>query len=210
MDEETNRHTGSGLGAVPRLDRLVAELVARSTWRDHTLDVVAAYNREMQEVLNGRTDEELSAEEVASVAEIRRRFRAPLIDVVRAQRDAEVISPEMAFFYIAWTTDPDVEERINASRTEGELAEIISAMGSIERTHGLGAEQSWKVNEGPPEWQQLNRRYNQVSDAIRAEVLREYGEENMARLLESEPITYRRIFETGRAEWLRGTLGTGL
>lgn len=79
-----------------------------------------------------------------------------------------------------------------------ELESISEGIGRIEQEHGLQPEETWKVNEGPAEWNNLNEKYGKILDGKALETLREFGFDEVADLREGEPTRHEGLCERGR------------
>ena len=115
-----------------------------------------------------------------------------IVEVQRA-RDAGVISAEVAWFLIYKLAESAMLHVIGIDPEIMSLGERIDA---IERAYGLEEDDSFYVDEGPPEWQEATRQWEAAFDARFAAILRRFGEEEMASDVREAGDDAR--FETGR------------
>lgn len=54
-----------------------------------------------------------------------------------------------------------------------DLQPIQDAIGQIERRHGLAPDEYWLRDEGPDDWQVLNRTYDEIIERNCGEALRD-------------------------------------
>jgi len=96
---------------------------------------------------------------------------------VQRARDAGALSPAVARFLIFKFAEATISALIGIDRR---LASITSQLRRIEQEHGLEEGEYWYVDEGPPEWQALNREFDRVTDEIMTETFLRHGELELA------------------------------
>lgn len=123
-----------------------------------------------------------------------------VVGYVQELRDDGKLPDTIAFGQIARALTWLAEERVIASHRSGELAQLSELIKKIERTHGLGPKDFWPNGEGPPEWQALNKQFDRRVTEIIAELMREHGEIDMAKVLLTDPDRFDRLCTAGRRQ----------
>jgi hypothetical protein len=75
----------------------------------------------------------------------------------------------------------------HSSTCDAEMLRISDEMRRIEKVHGLHEDESWSLDEAPPEWLDLNKAWDQRDDAIKIATLRALGHEDLADLVAKDP-----------------------
>lgn len=89
----------------------------------------------------------------------------------------------------------------HAAATDAELVRIEGEMERIKREHGLTEDEDWYVDEGPEEWQALAAAWDRRDDAIRVAMLRTLGHDEVAELLERDPVGFQERSSAGHQEF---------
>jgi hypothetical protein len=79
-----------------------------------------------------------------------------------------------------------------------ELTRISERLDEGREEYGLAPGETWLRGEGPDEWRELNREYERLLEDRLAPTLREFGYDDVADLLESDPDRYNQLSEQGR------------
>lgn len=130
---------------------------------------------------------------------IRREFDAkpnpgPWIAAARALHERGLISGDTVIYFVEIFLECIT---FQAADGDSELLRIRDAMDAIERAHGLGDDEYWRIDEAPPEWRELSAAWDARADVVSVAALRELGHADLAGELERDP----RAFEE------RGTSG---
>lgn len=142
-----------------------------------------------------------------------------MVEAIEATGDAHVWLAALATLRRAGVFGDDelhyLAERMSEgllTRASGEdpmLVEIHEQTEAIERRHGLRRGETWTIHEGPPDWQELNRRWEERADALVVEAFRAAGLSSAADLLARSPLDFegssiagRKVFE---AHWKQST-----
>ena len=125
------------------------------------------------------------------------------IRVVQRIRNAGEISGAAAYFMMFKFAE---QLPTKAMETDPELRDISARIRAIERAHGLGDDESWYVDEGPPEWQDLQQQWSAKVDLMTSELFARVGEKELASAdyAEVDP-----QFEAGRKELFPWTFEEG-
>lgn len=86
--------------------------------------------------------------------------------------------------------------------TDPEIAEIGRRIEAIERAGGLRPGEYWRPDEGPPEWQAAEREWGEAFDRRWQELLRRFGEHELADLLEHDREEFERRINSGETALL--------
>ncbi len=81
---------------------------------------------------------------------------------------------------------------------DDDLAPLVAAIDAIERTGGLGPNEYWGRNEGPPEHIILNQQYEDVLDQKFESALREFGLDDLSRMYRDDRERFDKLRERGR------------
>ncbi|SCY62504.1 hypothetical protein [Thiohalorhabdus denitrificans] len=108
--------------------------------------------------------------------------------------------PEEALLYLkVWALETLAEEKAHeAMEGDGELRNLSRRMRAIEEEHGLERGEPWLPGEGPGNWEELRRQWQQKVDGIFLETLEEHGEQELARMFREDPEALERRTEEGR------------
>ena len=81
---------------------------------------------------------------------------------------------------------------------DDELGPISEAIENIKKEHGLSPDEDWLRDQGPEEWNRLNRQFEAILDSKFLEALSEFGLHDLAALKEQSPEELDRLRERGR------------
>jgi hypothetical protein len=101
----------------------------------------------------------------------------PWIQEVRRARDAGVIGAALARFLIYTFAEAALSAVIY---TDPVLSALMKRIDRIREEHGLRDDEDWHVDEGPPEWNALNRRWDVAANALINSVFRRNGETELS------------------------------
>jgi len=113
--------------------------------------------------------------------------------VFQAIRDAGALSADAGFHLVAWQI-----EQILMVAEEEELWEIHEQLDAIRQDHGLAEDEDWLADEAPPDYQELNRQYEDAYDDLYRRLLERHGEHVMAQLYFDDQDEFDRRWEAGR------------
>ena len=99
------------------------------------------------------------------------------IHEVQGARDSGAIGAAVARFLIFKFVDFVVA--LNRDK-DPRLKAISAHINRIEREHGLKEGEYWHPDEGPAEWQALNREYEAAENTLQAEMFHRFGELELA------------------------------
>ena len=101
-------------------------------------------------------------------------------------------------FYCLFHVERIHDGRWLAGLYDAELAPIAAAMDEIQRAHGLEEDEVFPLDSAPPEWLELNERYDSVLDDKRDAVLDEFGLVELLALRREDREAFDALRETGR------------
>jgi len=101
------------------------------------------------------------------------------IRAVQRARDDGAISAGLCRFLIVKFVEMMPSTLMSTDPLLGDMSARIDA---IERAHGLSEHEGWYVHEGPPEWQELNRQWEERVDVLSEEIFARNGEHELASL----------------------------
>ena len=107
----------------------------------------------------------------------------PWIAAARALHQRGLLSDDAVIYFVEIFLECIT---FQAAEGDSELLRIREAMDAIERAHGLGEDEYWRVDEAPPEWRELSAAWDVRADAINVAVLRELGHADLAGELERD------------------------
>jgi hypothetical protein len=93
-----------------------------------------------------------------------------------------------------------LSEMISVSEIDrnARLVELSARIDAIRHDHGLTEDEDWYVDQGPPEWQALNREWEAEFDRQWRSILRRVGEEQLARSVPIPDPAVDEAIEDGR------------
>jgi hypothetical protein len=125
---------------------------------------------------------------------------AEWLAVFQAVRTAGSVPQDAGFYLVSWQIDA-----ITWDEADEALRGIEERLDAIQREHGLGDDDYWPLGEGPPEFEEMSRRYEVAWDALYVARLEDAGEFEMARLFRTDREEFSRRSESGR-EFFHGPL----
>lgn len=87
---------------------------------------------------------------------------------------------------------------LDADGYDPELIAINAKLDTIKKREGLTEDESWYADEGPEDWKELNRQWERRSDEIEVELMRSFGEGELADLYLNNQAEFMRLHEAGR------------
>ena len=63
--------------------------------------------------------------------------------------------------------------------TDPVLGDIMRRIDEVRFAHGLEDDEDWRIDEGPPEWQELNRQWDVAADALTDSLFQRNGVTDM-------------------------------
>ncbi len=109
--------------------------------------------------------------------------------------------PEYVFFTSIYLEGVH-ESCIIAGDYDVETDPITNKIDEIRKLHGLSDGEYWSVGEGPEEYKLLNKEYSKIHDLKFIEIFREFGENELATLLETDSDKFWDLREQGRCHHL--------
>jgi hypothetical protein len=122
----------------------------------------------------------------------------------RVAGDAGIIDQDTVFMLTANLVARIWEERCEGRSYRDLLGPIMEKMKAIEEEHGTAESRDWPTKEIAEAYEALEKEWERTTDRLMADILREYGEDDMARLLVSDPSEFRRRVENGRRLLMKG------
>lgn len=110
------------------------------------------------------------------------RVAGEIVRELQSRRDRRELPAKRTDELIATLTEWEAVTKIESDSV---LRAISARINLIERQHGLQADEDWFADEGPPEWQLLNRAWAAMFAAAQAKLLTSYGEQGLAERLAS-------------------------
>ncbi len=118
---------------------------------------------------------------------------------IRQGEISNALPDDALFFLKVWTLEALTEERIHAAmESGGELRSLSDRMREIEEEHGVDRGEPWWPGQGPANWEELRREWQQRVDAIFLDTLEAHGETDLAQLFREDPEVFNRKEEKGR------------
>jgi len=112
---------------------------------------------------------------------------------VKRARERGVINPALAHFLIYKFAESAMMQLVDRDSL---LSSLDGQLRFIEREHGLAEDEGWNLDEGPPEWQALNRELDTRYDEILLDIFLRNGELEIAEAYAADDES---VFEEGRA-----------
>ena len=101
----------------------------------------------------------------------------PWTSAVQLARDLGAVGPTESYYLI----DLMIEAAIGALTGSDEvLIDLSAQMEAVERAHGLEEDEDFHLDDAPPEWTELNRRWDRRFQDLHVDLLRRIGEPGMA------------------------------
>jgi len=123
------------------------------------------------------------------------------LSLSRAQYYAGLLTEARCIHLITNFLDSAVlDGRLMDGDYDDDVGPISEKTKAIEREHGLSDDECWLASEGPPEWQEENRRFDEILDKKFAEILREFGDNGLADFWETDREEFDALVERGAHE----------
>lgn len=122
------------------------------------------------------------------------------LKVYQAVRDAGSLPEDAGFYLVAWQVDA-----ITSDRGETELKEWEDRLDEMSRQDGENDGWDDETSSSSPEYENLLKEYYSAWDNLFARTLREFGENEIASLFESDPKQFEQRHEAGR-QYFHGPL----
>ena len=132
--------------------------------------------------------------------EEREEYVRQLLPLIRTGTEARSLSLEQSVYLRNNLIELVHESRLEEGLYQDKLEPIDERIREVEKKHGLELGEYWLINEGPQEWRELNDEYNKTNNSYRLPIYREFGEEELATLLETDPEQFEALCEAGRKE----------
>lgn len=116
---------------------------------------------------------------------------------VQLLRDTNAITDDAANYLLNLVLD---NVMLSFTQTDPELLTLSAELHAIESAYGLGDDEAFVLDSAPPDWLAINARWDHRFDAIRADVLRSVGEDDLARMLIANPDEFDNRTRLGREE----------
>ena len=123
-----------------------------------------------------------SFETVMEAIETDHRVAGEIVRELQSRRDREELPAKRTDQLIHSLTE---WEAVTKSDSDSVLRAISARINQVERQHGSQADEDWFADEGPAEWQLLNRAWAAMLAATQAKLLTSYGEQRLAERLAS-------------------------
>jgi hypothetical protein len=121
----------------------------------------------------------------------------PWIRAARTLADRLIISEDAAYYLGVMFADIVV---LHAAEEDAELVRIDSEMGAIERAHRLSTNDPKIAEKAPEPWHVLHREWEARADAILAGALRDAGQSDIARVMDTDRKEFDRRVERGEID----------
>lgn len=120
------------------------------------------------------------------------------LDLVRALRQAGQITFAEYVLQVGSRIEMVSDHRWTEGAYSADLCPIDEAMQQITQAHGLSDDQYWAREDEPPDYRKLSDAYSACLDLKLIEVMREFGETELADLRQQHPDRYDALREEGR------------
>jgi hypothetical protein len=121
----------------------------------------------------------------------------PWIAGARTLNERLIISDDTLYYLVELFSECLVYE---GSRSDSELVRIGDEMEKIERDHGLGEDDYWRIDEAPAEWRSLNDAWERRADEIVDSRLRELGHADIADFRRQKPDEFEQRTSKGQID----------
>jgi hypothetical protein len=145
----------------------------------------------MEQAPNPNLTDRISIEERARV----------MLRVIRILYQAGRLTKPQYVFNIFMYLEDVYEDRIMAGDYAMETNPIQEKMDIIKKAHGLSEDEYWRVREGPDDYEKLSSQCDQIYASKQIEIFKEFKEDELAHLLESDPDQFWDLHEQGRCSW---------
>lgn len=112
----------------------------------------------------------------------------PWIAAARALAAEGVVSADAVFYFAEHFLECITFQAVNH---DPEMLRIYAEIDEVKRAHGLRDDEDWYVDDGPAEWQALNKAWDERDHELRVSTLRALGHDDLADVLERDPEEFR-------------------
>jgi hypothetical protein len=112
---------------------------------------------------------------------------------IQLARDLGAVGATECYALLDIVTEEAME---GLTQTDAELLRLGEEMTTIARAEGLTEDEDYYLDDAPAEWLELNRRWDQRFDLLRADLFRRIGELGMA----NELLLFQEAFEARSQE----------
>ena len=120
-----------------------------------------------------------------------------LIQAAKIMREVGAMDGGYAVFMVAHPIISIAENRIMNEQGPA-LNKLLDKMTAIEKAHGLADDEYWARGDAPPEYEELNEKYNHITHSITAATFDEYGEYELGIMYRHDEDRFDELFEQGR------------
>jgi hypothetical protein len=120
------------------------------------------------------------------------------LHVVKLLRQAGKLSFEEFVFMAGHAIYKVRDRKLEDGSYDKQIKPIADRIEAIEKKAGLAQDHYWLRGDGPPKWQELNRRYDVVTDRLLAHEMRSFGLKELAYLFRDDRNAFDVAFEQGR------------
>lgn len=160
---------------------------------DNALDLFRIQAHELER----RFRTQMGNEDKISLSEVEQETRE-MLELTNNAEAAGLLNPELRFLNRASAIEGMFHRRMVEGFYEEALRDIDFKMRAIEKREGLGELEYWPVGEGPEDHEELNRKYDLITDQKFEETMREFGLHDMADLYRNNREVYDANREKGR------------
>ena len=133
----------------------------------------------------------------SSLSEVEQEAR-DMLELTDNAQTAGLLDPVLRFLNRASAIEDVFDRRMTEGFYEEELRDVDSKMSAIKKREGLGEFEYWPVGQGPEDYEELNKKYDLISDGKFEETLQEFGLHDMADLYRNNREVYDAKREKGR------------
>jgi hypothetical protein len=90
------------------------------------------------------------------------------------------------------------DERFIDGSYDSRLNTINQKLDNIRKEYGLESDEFWLIGDGPAEWEVANREFETIMKDLLCETFAEFGNQDLAELLQNNPNEFNRLREIGR------------
>lgn len=115
------------------------------------------------------------------------------------QYEAGLLSEQEFMFFQFYSINCLLHESswTNGNYSE-ELEPLSEKMRSIEKANGLKSDEYWKIDDAPPEYQELNRQYEEILDSKLEGLVIEFAHDKVEKLFMEDRKQFEALSELGR------------
>ena len=129
-------------------------------------------------------------------------FAREMMRLIQAMRDTGALEQNEAWHLLYWTLERMSDQW---TQTDAELVRLTTEMEEIERSHGLGDDEYFHLDDAPADWLALSNAWDRRLNVIWAGELTTLGEPEMARLVVTDELHQDPRLAAGRARLFRGS-----